>query len=257
MRTSITALIRPSKWLWTLPATSTSRVLLKIPMVNLDYATIKYSPSGAQTWAARFDSTNSPSAIPVGLALDPSNNVFVTGSAITVKYNANGNQMWTAPYAGAAVATDTNGNICVVGYSTDFGTAKLSPAGSNLWTASAPSATGPALSQKLAIDGSGNIYVAGSTTGFCETNSCYVGLQLVKYDGNGNQLWTVEQGLGDGVATEVVGWSLDSSANAYVLANAPNMPCNSFKFSSNGSKVWTEVNPTGDAFSYAYGLALG
>jgi hypothetical protein len=54
---------------------------------NLDYATIKYAPNGTQLWAARFDSTNTTSAIPAALVLDTSNNVMITGSAVTIKYD--------------------------------------------------------------------------------------------------------------------------------------------------------------------------
>jgi hypothetical protein len=100
---------------------------------NLGYVTIKYAPNGNQLWVARFDSTNTTTAKPARLVLDTSNNVIVTGSATTVKYDVSGNQMWTAPYAGTYLATDTGGNICVVGFSTDFGTVKLSPSGSNIW----------------------------------------------------------------------------------------------------------------------------
>jgi hypothetical protein len=71
---------------------------------NLGYVTIKYAPNGTPVWAARFDSTNYPTATPVALAVDNSNNVVVTGSALTVKYDTNGNQLWTAPYAGYALA---------------------------------------------------------------------------------------------------------------------------------------------------------
>jgi hypothetical protein len=109
------------------------------------------------------------------MVLDISNNVIITGSAVTVKYGTNGNQVWTAPYAGSAVASDTNANVCVVGYSTDFGTTKLSPTGSNLWSVTSPGAAGPAISQRVAIDASGNIYVAGNSTVICDKSGCYVG----------------------------------------------------------------------------------
>src|SRR5580658_8850911 len=42
---------------------------------NLGYVTIKYAPNGNQLWAARYDSTNAPSAKPAALLLDASNNV--------------------------------------------------------------------------------------------------------------------------------------------------------------------------------------
>src|ERR1700733_10535563 len=93
---------------------------------SLGYVTIKYAPNGNQLWAARYDSTNDPLATPAAIALDSSNDVFVTGNALTIKYDPNGNQLWTAPYAGTALAVDTNGNAIVTGISSSFGTVKLS-----------------------------------------------------------------------------------------------------------------------------------
>ena len=101
---------------------------------NLGYVTIKYAPNGTQVWAARYDSTNYPKRHSCGCP-DKSNNVVVTGSALTVKYDTNGNQLWTAPYAGNALAADSNGNAFITGCGTNFNTVKLSSIGSNLWLA--------------------------------------------------------------------------------------------------------------------------
>jgi len=128
---------------------------------NLGYVTIKYAPNGTQVWAARYDSTNYPTATPCGLVLDKSNNVVVTGSALTVKYDTNGNQLWTAPYAGSALAADSNGNAFITGCGTNFNTVKLSSTGSNLWLATYTD-VGPTIGEAVVVDGSGSAYVAGS-----------------------------------------------------------------------------------------------
>ena len=197
---------------------------------NLDYATIKYAPNGTQVWTVRFDSTNTTSAIPAGMILDPSNNVLLTGSAGTLKYDPNGNQLWTAPYAGMDLASDTNGNICVVGYSLDFGVVKLTSTGSNVWTVTSD-ADGPALSQKVAIDSGGNVYVAGSATYNCfevgfNRYQCAVDLNMNKYDVNGKLLWNVSelrennQSLQNMQAAELV--LGNGGNNVYLLANDSN-----------------------------------
>ena len=100
---------------------------------NLGYVTIKYAPNGHQLWVARYDSINYPNATPSGLVLDKDNNVIVTGNALTVKYDPNGNQLWTAPYAGAALAVDSNAYIYVTGFGTQFNTVKLTQAGNSQW----------------------------------------------------------------------------------------------------------------------------
>lgn len=85
-------------------------------------------------WSARY-------ASPVGLndqvramTLDKDDNVYVTGTSLTAKYNRDGLLPWTAPYAGRALAATTNGDVVVVGFQTaDFATAKLDSMGSNVW----------------------------------------------------------------------------------------------------------------------------
>jgi hypothetical protein len=64
---------------------------------NTGYVTLKYSPNGVQMWAARMDTTNFSNANPTAFVLDSSNDVVVTGTSGTVKYNAQGNLLWTAP----------------------------------------------------------------------------------------------------------------------------------------------------------------
>ncbi len=123
---------------------------------NFGYATIKYGPSGTQLWAARYDSTNYPSATPSGFALDRSNDVVVTGNAVTVKYDPNGNQLWTLPYDGTAIAIDPGGNSIVTGFASTFDTVKIAPNGTNLWSTTFVEPNGPVISQAVAVDGMGN-----------------------------------------------------------------------------------------------------
>jgi hypothetical protein len=224
---------------------------------HLGYVTVKYAPNGTQFWAARYDSTNGSSATPTALALDSSNNVFVTGNAITIKYDANGSQLWTAPYAGTALAVDTNGNSVVTGINTTFGTVKLNANGSNVWIVSYPSPYGPSLGQQVVIGSDGGICVAGSYTDTCPENMCNVELFVLKYDSNGNQMWTDNYTDGNNYAVQVEGVALDSANNLYVVANLlAGIPYAIFKYTSNGSFQWANYNPTRDFNSLASGLSL-
>jgi hypothetical protein len=156
---------------------------------NLGYVTLKYAPSGTLVWAARLDSTNFPSAQPAAMALDSNDNVIVTGSAGTVKYGSNGTQLWTAPYAGADLAADTNGDAYVVGFSNNFATVKLDSFGSNLWMTTYTD-VGPTVSQVVAVDSNGNVFVSGSDGRF-ETDGQTTGYAVttIKYDADGQKLW--------------------------------------------------------------------
>jgi Beta-propeller repeat len=201
---------------------------------DLGYVTIKYAPNGTQLWAARYDSTNYPTATPTSTAVDSSNNVIVTGSALTVKYDTNGNQLWAVPYSGASIAADAGGDAYVTGCQSGPGTVKIGPNGSNLWSTSFFSAYGPALLQAVVVDGAGNAYVAGSETNMCypygNSESCYCGMVLVKYDPLGNQLWDDVVPSDMVPIVQVEGMTLDSSTNIYVLANFYEGPYSTFSY---------------------------
>ena len=206
---------------------------------NLGYVTIKYAPNANQLWAARYDSTNHPSAMPVGLVLGNSNNVFVTGNALTVKYDANGNQLWTAPYAGTSLAVDTNENSVVTGISTSFGTVKLNPNGSNLWVATYPSSYGLALGQQVLIASDGSVYVAGSYTYICQEGMCYLEMLATKYNANGNQLWFANSFQADVFSVQVEAVTLDGVNNFYVVTSfGSDFNVSVSKYATDGSLVW-------------------
>ena len=223
---------------------------------NLGYATLKYAPNGNQLWAARYDSTNVPAATPAALALDNSNNVFLTGTALTIKYDPNGNQLWTAPYGGAALAVDTNGNSVVTGISTSFGTIKLNPQGSNLWFAAYQSPYGPGVGQEVVNGQDGSIYVAGYTTYICYGNMCYQAMLAVKYDSNGNRLWMANSFQGDYFELQVEGAMLDDAENFYVVTSfGPDYIVTVSKYAASGSLLWTAY-PDNNVNSRFPGLSL-
>jgi hypothetical protein len=102
-----------------------------------DYATIKYSNSGAQQWVARYNAANSVD-VANDIAVDGQGNVYVTGESrgpvteddfATVKYNSSGVEQCVARYIGpgntfdlaAALAIDGAGNIYVTGRSNQLG----------------------------------------------------------------------------------------------------------------------------------------
>jgi hypothetical protein len=229
---------------------------------NTGYVTIKYAPNGNPLWTARYDSTNYPSAIPTGFALDSSNAVAVTGNAVTVKYDSNGNQLWIVPDNAQALAVDSGQNIYLTGVSGNFTTMKLSPIGSNLWTTTWVYKGLPNLSQAIAVDSSSNVCVAGK-----ETYPLYpynvVNVGLLKYDSNGNMLWAENPGsegpFGD---AQVVGLMPNGSGGVWLEANfgahgeGTSQPYSTLNFNSNGSLGPSAGDPTDDVFSWAHSLTL-
>ena len=127
-----------------------------------------------------------------------------------------------------ATVVDSNGNVYTVGTATgDFGNqlnqgtqdvvlTKYDSAGNLQWTKLLGSA-GSADSYSLALDPTGGLVVAGSTTANLSTSGIANGNTdsfVAKYDVNGNQSWVKQiPTLADNSASSV---SVDSSGNVYV-----------------------------------------
>jgi uncharacterized delta-60 repeat protein len=151
------------------------------------YATIKYNSVGTQQWVQRYSLVGTDIASSV--ALDNLGNVYVTGASegsgtafdyATIKYNPSGVQQWVQRYNGPgnnrddaySMLVDGSGNVYVTGRSTGSGTSyeyatiKYNTFGIEQWVQryNGPGNTDDyALS--LALDGSGNVYITGESTG--------------------------------------------------------------------------------------------
>ena len=207
-----------------------------------NYLTIAYSSSGLPMWTNHYDGPRKEifdTAIDQAraVAVDGGGNIFVTGSSrsggaqdfATIKYSPAGLPLWTNRFTGPvnaddsanALAVDSNGNVFVTGSSwninssSDYATVAYSNMGVALWTNlfNGPANAGDAATD-VAVDGSGNVFVTGTSRG---SNNTY-DYATIAYSNGGTPLWTnYYNGGGDDERTKL---AVDSVGNVLITGTS-------------------------------------
>src|SRR3989339_211239 len=161
--------------------------------------TRKYNSNGAEIWTRTYNGAANSTDSGIGIAVDDSGNVYVTGTEEvtgqsyniwTRKYDSSGSEVWTKTYNGSAnasdygsgVAVDSIGNVYVTGCETVTGqsyniwTRKYDSDGSEVWTKTYNgNANGTDVGSGITVDSSGNIYVTGYTFVSGENGNIWTG----------------------------------------------------------------------------------
>lgn len=172
-----------------------------------DMRTYKYSTAGVQQWRAEYDCGSVDAGF--AIAVDEVGCVYVTGRSkapagrlddydyATVKYDCEGNELWSARYASpegwddrpVGIAVDASHNVYVAGTSREcgyfrFGTVKYRPDGSEEWVNIFDGGVS-AEAAAMALGPDGGVHVTGMTFDWWE-DYC-----TVKYSPAGDLLWAV------------------------------------------------------------------
>jgi hypothetical protein len=249
---------------------------------DYDYATIKYQPNGDTDWVRRYDGPDHTGDNAMGIAVDGSGNVCVTGFGVcwsehpfdyvTIKYNPDGETVWVRGYNGPgdgqdrayAIATDGSGNVYVTGESDgtgtyeDYCTIKYLSDGGTAWVRRY---NGPADStdeaSDIAVDGSGNVYVTGRSYG-AGTDFDYC---TIKYDASGTEVWVKTY---DGPASgydNATAIAVDASGNIYVTGESGGIGSSgdyaTLSYQPNGDTAWVKrYDGPGKASDVAQSIAV-
>jgi len=186
-----------------------------------DYSIVKYNSSGTQQWQTGYDYTNLHDAA-TGITFQSSTPV-VTGASASSSTNWDYATLSLNPNTGAitntnrtsvtgagldqalALTTDDNDNVYITGYAEVNGdkrirTLKFDDTFTLDWTADLDG-TYDDIGTSIDVDGSGNVYVCGST----ELSNGDLNFVTVKYNSSGTQQWKKE--FGD--ASEIVTYGAD------------------------------------------------
>jgi uncharacterized delta-60 repeat protein len=207
-----------------------------------------------ELWHKAYDSGYDDWASDV--AVDSEDNVIVTGYTTnetgytdyyTVKYDKDGNEIWSKSYDGGyndtahGVAVDSEDNIIVTGFShnatgnekDNYYTIKYDKDGNEIWNKSyADGETDQAAA--VAVDSKDNIIVTG-----CSRQSMTSAYCTIKYNQNGTEIWNETYSYFP--ITEAFGVAADSEDNVIVTGQSgyPYGYWHTIKYNgTDGSQIW-------------------
>lgn len=237
-------------------------------------------PGVQQAWVARYNGPANGGDSAVAMAIDGSGNIYVTGGSdsnitpdfITIKYDSTGQEQWVARLSGSdntaefanAIAIDGSGNVYVTGVGwgydnhSDFATVKYDSSGQQQWVARYHgSANGLDTAMAIAVDGPGNAYVTGYSTG-SDTDYDYA---TIKYNSLGQEEWVARYngpGNSDDAGRAI---AVDGLGNVYVtgqsIGSGTGADYTTIKYDTSGKEKWVaRYNGPGNGADAAFDIAI-
>ena len=261
---------------------------IKVAANDIAIRTIKYNfLNGTIGWQATFNRPGNGEDIGRSIIVDDLGNVYVTGESkdtatgdfdyVTIKYNSSGVQKWSETYHGdfyndfaTAIAVDDTGNVYVTGRSTgngsggfDYATIKYDSLGVQKWVSrfdrGIPPGAGHDEAISVKLDGSGNVYVTGTSTGMLggNFNDDYV---TIKYNpNNGDSIWVriyhnIAHDYGKALTVDVYG-DVYVTGQSYAIGKAWDIA--TVKYNTSGVQKWVaRYNGTGNGDDWGSAITV-
>lgn len=239
---------------------------------DLDFITIKLSPTGSQLWSKRLTGP-AGTDIANAIAVDGTGNVYVTGKSLsasngydylTAKYSPAGDLLWSKRYDGAdhqddsavSIKVDAAGaNLYVTGTAgeepdyTQITTIKYRTTdGLELWRRSWSGApVAPDVAYGMAVDASGAVVVVGQSYSFGDGSGLNSDYAVIRYNSIGTLQWAfLYDAGGTDFLTRATDVITDSSNNIYITGlsfdsmqdSGPVYSVGTVKFNSQGVFQW-------------------
>jgi hypothetical protein len=259
----------------------TPLTLVSVSPTSANGGTVAWQPAGTTLWTNGYNGPGNNYDSANAMAVDGSGNVYVTGFATrtngsadyaTLAYSSAGMPLWTNWYNGSgngdnlanAIAVDSSGNVYVTGFSYgtngsyDYATVAYSSAGAPLWT---NRYNGPGnnsdYANAVAVDGSGNVYVTGSSVGSGSGDD----YATVAYSSAGVPLWTNRYNGPGNNSDSANAVAVDTNGNVYVtgfsVGSGSGNDYATVAYSSAGVQLWvSRYNGTGNYNDYANAVAV-
>ena len=240
---------------------------------------VKFDSDGNKIWSKLMGTTATDKA--TGVSTDNNGNVYMmgysygdfdghtnsgNGDVFIVKFDSNGNKMWSKLMKISEydeiwidhVSIDSRDNVYVVGESEvdfdgddvfDVFIVKFDSNGNKLWS-KLMGTDSTDIARDVTTDSRGNVYMLGESEGDFDrhTNRGRDDAFMVKFDSNGNKLWSKLMGTAE--SDYAHGVSTDSSGNVYMVGQSngdfdghTNGGSSPFivKFDSDGNKIWSKL----------------
>jgi hypothetical protein len=238
---------------------------------NTDIVLFKTDANGNRVWS-RTGAGDYKDGIR-DLAVDAAGNAYVTGYSwgvgtfanyATVKYDANGNQMWAKRFSGGngeiatEVEVDAAGNVYITGYSNhsaaggseDIVTIKYDAGGNQMWLNRYNSATeqnpegDSDEAYEIEVNAAGDVYILGQTYNFTDPNRTIIH----KINGaSGTTVWTKDFSATDGMREDAPSaMELDRNGNLYLTGmvfdeESYNVDSFTSKLNAEAVRQWVDI----------------